>query len=599
MAPGAEDLWHRTPLGLFVPRRYSQVATARTDFTIVTLGYRDLFGASRTLDDVVALLSRSSLEGLCQLVGRIDAALYAGASELAPWDTQVAIVRRLYDARSKEILELALRAKRKDRSIERVALFHERQLLNLLKIAFLVLPVDNSSNLDASAAADALLILNDLLDQPLGNDAEPDYVDRLELFIFANTVFNQEPDAVHELVRSYEFYVSPRPEILGHPMAVDIPSLLKRATKADPQTLWRILFVLFGYWFSLDIKDLDEGTHVRRLDWFASMSRVTPEDSERFFHMAGRSAADFQAAIKGAYNLNDLQLFDVVEFAKTPLVFFQDRVVCTSIHLLRSAAGPGLQHRFLDQHIFSPGERKRFLDFRGVLYSDYVCRLLRRVFGTRLVDDAALDAAFADESHCDAIVDYGDAALLFEIKAVLVPLAVSAGRDLATYQAFMAEAIPRAATQLYATIELIEAGRLATLGLRPERLQRYYPLIVTLHLPSNPLTYRRRIEEGLSIHPLMQPHARFSVAPLQLLDVHDVEAIESVANRGRSLRDLLELKNANAHTRYMALINFLATVNITLHADHNPYLAQQYQLLSDEALEYFRELGLSDIGGST
>ena len=178
------------------------------------------------------------------------------------------------------------------------------------------------------------------------------------------------------------------------------------------------------------------------------------------------------------------------------------------------------------------------------------------------------------------------------MKATLVPLAVSTGEDAAAYSTFMAGAIPRAASQIHETIQAIEGGRAKALGLEAGRFQRYYPVVVTMHLPSNPLTYRERVERGLATHALNQARSDVLVAPLQLIDVHEAELVETAVAAGASFRDLLRAKVGNPDTVHLALNNFYGPYNETEIGKHNPYLAERYHELTEEALDYFRALGL-------
>ncbi len=561
-------------------------------FTLLTAGYEEVFGGRSTVDAILDRLKQSSTDALFSILGRIAAVLGAQPNPARRWATQVHIAERVFGKRAALIWRRLRESRGQDLDQDRAVLFHERQVLNLFKLALLALPISRGSA-DLDSLGEALLMVNDLLDRGLDETrGGPDHTSELEMYIFANIVFNQHPDAVHELVRSYELYIDPRPELLDLPNAVNVPEWIRGATGLEAKVLWRVLYVLFGYWFSLDLKTISDGAHVLDLGWFASMSKVSRAESEAFFRAVGRPVEELQAAVRRAYSLEDPRFFDVVEFAKTPLVFFGNTVHCTSVTLLRAAAGPNVQYRLLDDQKFSKEERRRFLDFRGSLYGDYIDRLFRRAFGARFIDSATLDRELNDVEHCDGIVDYGDEAVLIEVKATLVPLAVSTGEDAAAYSTFMAGAIPRAASQIHETIQAIEGGRAKALGLEAGRFQRYYPVVVTMHLPSNPLTYRERVERGLATHALNQARSDVLVAPLQLIDVHEAELVETAVAAGASFRDLLRAKVGNPDTVHLALNNFYGPYNETEIGKHNPYLAERYHELTEEALDYFRALGL-------
>lgn len=386
--------FYRSPSGLWIPHRATEavatVPAASTDiptlkFALVTVGYEMVYGGASTVDGIVDRLRHCALEQIVAHVGRISHKLqrYSGLEEHAEGQGRLAL--NIFGRKEAATIGQALRGA--DPTIDwnrRGVLFHERQTLNLLKVAFLALrpgddPDDPADSLQP--LGEALLMMNDIVDAGVsGLSASNSAQGRgLELYLFANTLFYQSRNELAEIARAHELFVQPNLEVEG---ADDLGKRLARATGSTPDFTWWALRALHAYYFAQDEETIDRGpVSLNRQTAFADNFDLTPEESERAFAVATLSAEDMKQQIEQTYSYRDLRPFDVLPFARHPLVAFGERVYYVSLPLLRDLAGMNLQHRFLDPNVFSREERDEFLQIRGRLFEDYLDRLLHRTFG--------------------------------------------------------------------------------------------------------------------------------------------------------------------------------------------------------------------------
>ena len=164
-------------------------------FVRITVGYEEAFGEVGSVNAVVERLNHYSLERIVEVISRITliTAYYSGEDHAKG---QAHVAAALF---GKSVLQQIMRAVAARRGTKldwkNAVLFHERQTLNLLKIALLSMPVDQPGAADDSLRplGEALLMVNDLLDQGVV-DSDPLDTDRkraFELYLFANVFFNQ------------------------------------------------------------------------------------------------------------------------------------------------------------------------------------------------------------------------------------------------------------------------------------------------------------------------------------------------------------------------------------------------------------------------
>lgn len=557
--------------GLLVPPWYATPFDTQKppflQFSITTAGWRDIVpnGEPPTLDAVIARLARYSLRQICFMISRIsivlqsrprasirtiqdeivDSHLGAGTSARLRWN----IAQRLGD----------------EYDSERVAFFHERQMLNALKLAFLTIQLDvPDTQASLIPFVEALLMLTDLIDEPHEKRAIATEQGRAatELHMFANVLFNQSAGGLNDFVRAHDLFIKPDRSIIDAPGAANIPELLEHVTGFAPGRAWALLYALATGWLTKSTEDLAEGRLAQnKSTYLSTLGRLSVADVERAFAMACWEAGDLQSAIRRRYehgrvSIEALRSYDFLPFEKRPLVAFGESVTCVSIPLLLRLTTSSLQHRFLDTDIFAEDQREAFLRTRGRLFERYALDALVRTFGPRFYPEANLLPFAADAKVCDGLVVYDNALILIEAKAAMVPLDTRNTESYGRYRDTVRRTTREAADQLESTANLVAIGAFRSLGIDPACIRQVYPVVALLEQIVTPLTYRSILDKDLAGHPLLTRMAAGRAAPIQLLHVTEVELWEIAAESGCDIRDLLRTKVSDQEMQEMSFNHF-------------------------------------------
>ena len=162
------------------------------------------------------------------------------------------ILDRLSHPDSASVLRALVRQRRgAEYDGDGVAYFSERQTLDLMKLALLTIEADApDGNPDNGALVEALLMISDHLDDGFkGLDwSTEDGRNAMELYVHANTAFNEAGHALHDHVRSHYLYVEQHDALSQLPGAVDVPARLARATGMPAAVAWRALFAFRAAW---------------------------------------------------------------------------------------------------------------------------------------------------------------------------------------------------------------------------------------------------------------------------------------------------------------------------------------------------------------
>jgi hypothetical protein len=233
---------------------------------IITVGWHQLTGQTATIDDVVSRLERYSVRQIVGFVGRITVVLAHESREngaQSAWDRQVHIASGFLGPNGgRSLVDLARGREGSAFDPEHRAFFHERQTLNALKVALIVVDADKPDDPTPSLVpfVEALFMLNDLIEPQEGSmgPATVDGQHAMELYIAANTLFNESPAVLSDFVRAHYLYVEARPEI-SVPGSVDVPAALAKAMGMDAVSGWCALFALYGNWATTSVSDVDGG----------------------------------------------------------------------------------------------------------------------------------------------------------------------------------------------------------------------------------------------------------------------------------------------------------------------------------------------------
>lgn len=204
-------------------------------FLRVTLGYQEIFELQPTWDQLIARLQKYSIAQVLGCLGRISAVLNQLDRRHA--EAQKRVCDGIFGDISPAVWAGVLTWLRKERESGAPpgtpALFHELQLINLAKVAFLSLDTTRAETTESLVElGEALLMLNNLQEGVLGNHpgADPSTPEGAQVWhqhFMANGLFHHGDTEVHVFPRAYDLYLSDKPQLRSHPSYVDLPVLVR------------------------------------------------------------------------------------------------------------------------------------------------------------------------------------------------------------------------------------------------------------------------------------------------------------------------------------------------------------------------------------
>ena len=587
---------------LWLPYNPEQLPKPETrgslDFIGITLSYRQVYGSEPTWDDLEQALAPYSLEQIVDVVCRISAILYSAP---LPWDsqTQWRICQGVFGREeANQILQTAIRIKNEMRQKERGApllVFHEQQTLNLLKAAFLLKNTeDQNSSTNLVGIGKALLMITDLIKGEPGDllsvePTHPDYFDRWLRYLLASYLFTSGAAGSDALARSYDLYLIDKPTLRDCGSYMDLRAMLQASTGLQPDALWSAIFALGCHWTTLSAQTVPGAPMaINKQSYFITGFSFADEEIERFLAICATSVDDMKAAVEAHYAPTSLRPFHILPFAKWPLVAFGDRVYSVSVTFLMQKLTTGLHHLYLDDRYFSKAQRQIYLTYMGEVFGDYVHRALDRMFPPQTRRCLSLDALRPQMKgrYCDGLIAYEEAVLLVETKASLFPLEARVGDDITAIRGRLEDIYNDGAKQIQATIDDLRQGLRDDQGVIPNRINRYYPIVVTLeNVPITPVIYgevrRKLASEGLL--------GESGVQPLQFINIRELEQIEAVLASGASLKQLIDDKLSRPIEADDSWANYLYRRRDNFKAQTNEYLQELWTRVSERALQFFEE----------
>lgn len=569
--------------------------------------YSEVYGTTPGWDDVVEKLQRYSLPVLFSTLGRISSALH-NTDPYRLVDRQNELLNRLWESRDVRVASVAQarheEAKQEGGAIPcPVVLFHELQLANAAKLAILEIDPDNEQRADApDDLADALLMVNELLareetltDLPSAPLSEKDRRE-WERFFVVNGTFNASNDPLQSLARTWDLYLRDHEPLRGLTEYVNLPNLVEELTDLNPLQLWARLFAVYSHWGSGSDDSGALPGPISVDDHFTDNYDFTPEEEDAFWSWISADVATLREAFRRrGVKRKTLKPYDLLPLEKQPVIRINGEVYCPSTLLMLRRATRGLHHLFLN-HLPKPEDAdedeidsKEYLDYRGQVFSDYCERVLFRIFpkgSGRVIEDETLQR-YSDDQVCDGAVQYRDKVVLFEYKSTLLPLSVRTEGDWDRFEDTMNRICRRAATQLDSTVRQIRDGRFAEVGLDPDRIGIFVPVIVSLaNFPINPLTYDRLASE-LKQDGMLDERG---VQPIQILQIRDLEWLElATLEHDESLIGILEDRLSREGQRMPSLVDHLFSRDHPALQSSNPYLHGLWSELTESAVALLEE----------
>ena len=592
----ADYYLHGTGLWLPYPPRQAPATRGSLDFMCVNLSHEQAFGEAASWEGIQRELAPYSLELVVEVLSRVAIALHHsdGPIDLA---VQGTISKGLFGPQiTNDLIETARavdEAAQDHGGASPILLFHEQQVLSLLKVALLTKDSsEGGTGGDLIGIGKALLMAADLASEgPTKlsslDQSDPEYLGRWLQYIVANGLFTADDVAPYALARCHDLYLSEHAGLKDRDVYIDLPQRVRQVTGLSPEMLWGATLALNQHWARMKLEEI--GTVQLWLDqnrYFTELFDVSAEESELIFETCAVDVAQLQAQVRARYSLDDIKPFDVLPFARTPLVSFEGHLRPVSLNLLLRKLTTGLYHIHIDPSVPSPG-RALFQTFSGDILSHYVDLVFGRMFSThRYVILDEMRAEFRG-SYADGVIVYPDGLIVVETKASLFSLEARVGGDLEQLESRFRDIYFDGATQLNNTIAELRGGIRDEAGRIPDQIRWFQPMIVTLEeTPMNPLTYG-------ALKRLIEPAGLLNagdIRELQVLTVSELEAVESIVTSGAAtLEALIEEKLSSGPEADDSWSNFLYRRRDRFGNCQNRHLQERASALVDGALKLFEQ----------
>lgn len=501
---------------------------------LVVIGGRDLGLPRPTVEQLVAEVRQFHRDSALAVLLRLNLAL----THHRPLD-QADLVRRWLPDLAERFLAVM-------RERKATVLFHERQVLNLIRLVILYAPADAGRRCDQMAdftlLARTLLQVTDVL---VERDYEHERDERTWVFAnFTRTELfmhdeHRVPDA---MARNYDLFAL-IPRLLnrrGH--TYDLPGTFARVTGLEIEDYIGLGFGLLTQYDTIDAALMGHAEiGIDRARYLANV-RTATKIRDRLWPLVAKPLDEYRAALQDEWDratgaarwaaMRTFSQFPMIELPNGP-------IVAVSRRLLRDRVTHGIY--WILANNLAGRERDDFTNFFGQVFEAYVCRSLTRAAGQGFRWGVEYDGADKGKRPEGALVTPRSVALV-EAKARRLLLNVREIGGEAELRTAVEPGLDQAAQQL---VTAVDAGRRGAItGIKTGEDTRYYPVIVTYEpLPAHPLAlrlYEEIVHRGERLR-------GGTIKPVTLLNTRDVESIEAIVQDGAAWPDFLTRKHTERH----------------------------------------------------
>lgn len=447
------------------------------------------------------------------------------------------------------------------------AIFVPQQILFTMKMAILYSPDSEDPRPDPEfrdALVELLLMASDFLDKI----ALSDDIEELERVLLSHLVRNYLLNMTDQLR-----YMIPRasllfrklpcePELRALSDFLDLPSLFREATGFELKD-----YIAFGLAILSWFRDQSElrGTYDPQreninTETFFSKTLIDPDVTETLLKSLTHTHESARAAISARGGDPSRFSYDFLPFMEKPLYQVKDTVI-VPVHLsfLEAKFTNGIYWTIHDH--LREGKRLQFTRFFGNIFEVYALRSIQRA----IPDDPSLVKrvypAFTyptkqgDRKTSDVVVMHHKSAIFMEATASRIRMERTAlSGDLEAFKEDVNKIILAGAKQLTDRIRDFRDGLFAFDGITAKDVNTIYPVIVTVHSMPESTPFWNYIRDLLKDQGLLRANG---VEPLQLIDVEELEILETILPQGISLLEILEQRGADPERRNIGLKNFL------------------------------------------
>lgn len=584
-----------TETGLYLPDRLAgPYQPSGAEWFSARARWYDVYGEDPNWADIADRLSEFGLGQVLVTLGGVSAVL----NSYEPLEGQRRIVLALF--RDPEKIGRDFQAcwdrLKREGATGLLTFFSEPQVVAVAKIALLVCPhVTERSSESLQPIGEALLMAADLIDREdtlgLTGDMRTDAGrDAWLRFVVTNGLFNVSDNFGHALARTHDLYLPDHTDPDEPGVSIDLRRRFEEITGLDPDLAWAMGMALFANWRTVDPKS-DRPPGPLSLEAYISALNITDAESRAIRQLFAVDAGDARDTLRRrGCGPDALRPYVIEPLDGRPLVSLEDRLYCPSVRLLRWKLTTGLHHVFLQPSDRNDrSKRNGYLTYAGRVFETYVEALFRRIFHVgdeHFVDDKTLRQSIPSaRKACDGVIVDDDTVLLLEYKATLLPRAVRAEGNLGKLRTYVANTFGYAAKQFDHTIQAIEDGHLGD-QVRPDRVTRYLPIVITLDmLPVEGFFYRTIEAVIRKGNVLTHGKAR----PIQVLSVSELELLEGYLAEGGSLAALVLERIEHGTYRDSPFKNYLLAKGVHRVLGPNRWLQGRYKELGTRMMVLLRE----------
>lgn len=511
------------------------------DYTAVVLDGRTLGWRTPHTEDVVEIVRRFHRDSALAVLLRLNLAL----THHRPLDQQEILRRWLQP----DLVDAVFTVMREEQTTH---VFHEGQILNLIRLVILNSPPDDGFRCtrpeEFHLLMRAMLWMSDLMFPYSGRAQARESVftnfTRSELFM------HDEHYVPHVMARNYDLFVMLPRIVERQDSYFDIAGGFQALTGMEIEDYVGLGFGLLTHYDTIDVSLIgDAAIGVQRATYLTGV-RLPEERRDGLWGVLSKPVAAYRDALRTEWDstTEPARWFAMRTFSQFPMIEFPDgTVVAVSRRLLRDRITHGIY--WVLANGLTPDDRQAFTNFFGDLFEEYVRRCFLRALGRSF----------------RARPKYGRGHLPLVDGALVMPRSLGlpeckAGRLLLNVREVGSEAdlhrsvepgLERAATQIAGAIQGGQRGEITDIATGPGT--RYYPIIVTYEaLPSHPFAlevYERIIHRNSRLQ-------GEGIKPVTLLNTRDVESLEALIQDGEAWPDLLTRKHTGRY-RFVPFHNYV------------------------------------------
>jgi hypothetical protein len=571
--------------GLFLPptrgETHGEMENIRAYVT-----YEELTGATPTWDEFIDTLHTTGLRSLVLSLSSLATILHNDGV------TNLTLQRMLRDQFVPP--ELRVRLLQLPNWNDRV-LFFPQQVLFCIKAALMHSPdaVDERPDADfGHRLAHILLMATAFLDSPVVSEHDPDARNRIVSFVVRNSFIQGTERFGHMLARASLLYTTLPllPELRASPQFTDLPAVFRDATGLQLGECLALGHALLVWFVSQSLlSDTFQPDH-RALDprqYFAATA-VEGDVAQRFLTLLTHTYDSAQAAFRARPGDAARSPYDFRPFMDKPMYQIHEGALApTSLAYLEARFTNGIFWTIHDA-LPSDGPRERFTQFFGQVFEAYVRQicmhalpdaplLVRRVYPEQ-------EYVARGDLHrtSDVAIVYGRHLVLLEATHSRLRLEETAlAGDVEAFRRDVQKIVVAKAAQLIARIRDFRDRAYSFGGIGWDDIEAIHPVIVTFQsIPETTLVWDFMRAELQSAGVVEGPKTE----RLQLLDIEELEILESLMARGHSLWDVLHARAQDDQRRNIGMKNF---IRARFPGDHeNESLRQEYGRLGEEAKRF-------------